>query len=103
MADRRKKRERRKYKKLDFLDKIKNIFQSFWRANTNLTENSKHKLRHKKEEFFCKFLGISTHNFVKNDPNFESKGLFDANFYGTWHEKIFRSQSSDVWGLGLKN
>ena len=32
--------------------------------------------------FFC-ILGINTHNFVKNDPNFESKDLFDLKFYGT--------------------
>ena len=36
-----------------------------------------------KRRFFCKFLGINTHNFVKNDPNFESKDLFNAKFYGT--------------------
>ena len=56
-----------------------------------------------KRRFFCKFLGINTHNLVKNDSNFESKGLFDAKFYGTWHEKIFRSRNPDVWGLGPKN
>ena len=30
---------------------------------------------------FCNFLGINTHNFVKNDPKFENKGLhFMQNF-----------------------
>ena len=56
-----------------------------------------------KRKFFYKFLGINTHNFVKNDSNFEFKGLFGAKCYGTWHEKIFRSQSSDVWALGPEN
>ena len=32
--------------------------------------------------FFCNFLGISTYKFVKNDPKFENKSLFDAKFYG---------------------
>ena len=53
--------------------------------------------------FFCKFLGINTHNFVKNDPNFENNSLFGAKFYRAWHENIFRSQSSDIWGMGPKN
>ena len=34
------------------------------------------------ECFFCNFLGRNTHNFVKNDPKFENKSLFDAKFYG---------------------
>ena len=55
------------------------------------------------KKIFCNFLGINTPNFVKNDPDFENKGLFDAKFHGNWHEKIFRSQSSDIWGLGPKN
>ena len=55
------------------------------------------------KKIFCNFLGINTHNFVKNDPDLENKGLFDAKFHGNWHEKIFRSQSSDIWGLGPKN
>ena len=29
---------------------------------------------------FCNFLQINTHNFVKKDPQFENKSLFDANF-----------------------
>ena len=29
---------------------------------------------------FCIFLQINTHNFVKKDPQFENKSLFDANF-----------------------
>ena len=32
--------------------------------------------------FYCNFLEIKTHNFVKNDPKFENKSLFDAKFYG---------------------
>ena len=32
--------------------------------------------------FFLDFLGINTHKFVKNDPKFENKSLFDAKFYG---------------------
>ena len=28
---------------------------------------------------------------------------FDAKLYGASHEKIFRSSSCDVWGLGPKN
>ena len=53
---------------------------------------------------FRNFLEIkNTHNFVKNDPSFENKSLFDAKFYEAWHEKIFRSQNWDIWGLGPKN
>ena len=36
----------------------------------------------KKGVFFCNFLGINPYNFVKNDLDFENKGLFDAKFYG---------------------
>ena len=36
--------------------------------------------------FFCNFVGINILNFVKNDPKFENKSLFDAKFYGAWHE-----------------
>ena len=32
--------------------------------------------------FFFNFLGIYTHNFVKNDLKLETKGLFYAKFYG---------------------
>ena len=53
--------------------------------------------------FFWNFLGINTYKFVKNDPKFENKSLFDAKFYGAWFEKIFRSQSFGYWGLGFKN
>ena len=42
-------------------------------------------------------------NFVKNDPKFENKSLFDAKCYGARHEKLFRSQNSDIWGLRPKN
>ena len=30
---------------------------------------------------FLQFSGINTLNFVKNDPKFENKSLFDAEFY----------------------
>ena len=30
----------------------------------------------------CSFLGINTHNFVKNNPKLENKSLFNATFYG---------------------
>ena len=36
------------------------------------------------EGFFCNFLEIKTHNFVKNHPKFENKSLFDAKFYEAW-------------------
>ena len=61
---------------------------------------------HQKEDFwwaFCNFLGMITHNFVKSDPKFEHKDLLHAQFHGAWHKRIFRSQSCDIWGLGLKN
>ena len=32
--------------------------------------------------FFFNFLGINTHNFVKNDLKFENKCLFHAKVYG---------------------
>ena len=38
-----------------------------------------------KEDFqrpFWNFLGINAHNFVKKDPKFENKSLFDAKFDG---------------------
>ena len=50
---------------------------------------------------FCNFLGINTHNLVKNDLKLKNKSLFEAKFYRAWHEKIHRSQSSDIWSLGL--
>ena len=42
--------------------------------------------------FFGSYLGINTHNFVKNDPKFENEGLFYAKFYGAWHEKNLDSK-----------
>ena len=53
--------------------------------------------------FLTNFLGIITHNFVKNDPKFECKSLFDAKYYGAGHEKSFKSKSCDIWGVGPKN
>ena len=49
---------------------------------------------------FLQSLGINIHNFVKNDPKLENRSLFDAKF--CWHEKTFRSQSLNIWGLGIK-
>ena len=46
---------------------------------------------------------MNTHNFVKNDLKLENKSLFDVIFYGAWHEKIFRSQISDISSLEPKN
>ena len=34
-----------------------------------------------KRRFFAIFWEKNTHSFVKNDPNFENQGLFDAKFY----------------------
>ena len=56
-----------------------------------------------KKKIFWKLLGINTHDFVKNDPNFESKGLFEVKLHGTWHEKFFRSHRFHIWGLELEN
>ena len=42
------------------------------------------------------FLGTSTNNFVKNDPQFGNKDFFYAKFYETLYEKILRSQSCDI-------
>ena len=53
--------------------------------------------------FFCNFLGIDTHSFVKIGSKFENKSLIYAKLYEAWHEKVFRSQSSNIWGLGPKN
>ena len=55
------------------------------------------------ERFVFNFLEINTHNFVKNDPKFENKSLFDAKSYGAWHENVFRSQCSNIRSLGPKN
>ena len=40
---------------------------------------------------------------VTQDLKMQYGLLFHAIFYGAWHEKIFRSQSCDIWSLGPKN
>ena len=57
-----------------------------------------------KKRFLRGFLQFSgnTHNFVKNDPKFENKSLFDPKFYGASHKKI-SDPKADIWGLGPKN
>ena len=55
---------------------------------------------------FFNFLGIYTHNFVKNDSKLESKGLFHAKFYGKKFiskKIVYRPQNCDIWGLEPKN
>ena len=52
---------------------------------------------------FLQFIFHINHIFIKRDPKYKNKGLFHAKFYGAWHEKIFRFQSRDIWGLGPKN
>ena len=66
-------------------------------------QDQKRKKKRFLKGFFFNFLGINTHNFVKNDPKFENKSFFDAECYGGWHEKVFRSQSSKIRGLVSKN
>ena len=53
--------------------------------------------------FFCSFLGINLHNFVKNYPIFKNNSLFYANFYRVLQEILFMWQKSSLWGLGSKN
>ena len=48
-------------------------------------------------------MGISTHNFVKNASKLKNKCLLHGKFYGGSHEKTFRFQTCDIWGLGPKN
>ena len=59
---------------------------------------------HHKEGFWGVFLQFSGNKHItllKMTLNLtRSKSLFDVKFYGTWQEKAFRSQSSDIWGLG---
>ena len=76
------------------------MLQKRLRGNLHISNITKKKIF---EGFFYNFLGINTHHFVKNDPKFENKSLFDATFYGGSHEKIFRSQNFEIWGLGPKN
>ena len=55
--------------------------QDFFKQNLEETCNLKW---HQKENFLrllSNFLGINTHNFVKNDPKFENKSLLDAKRY----------------------
>ena len=66
-------------------------------------QDQKRKKKRFLKGFFFNFLEINTHNFVKNDPKFENKSFFDAECYGGWHEKVFRSQSSKIRGLVSKN
>ena len=40
------------------------------------------------EGHFCNFLQVNTHNFVKKDPQFENKSLFDANIMDLDMKKI---------------
>ena len=47
-----------------------------------------------KRRFFCKFLGKNTQNFVKNDPNCESKGYLMQNFM-----ELDMKKSSDTKAL----
>ena len=44
---------------------------------------------------------MNAHNFVKNDLKFESKSLFDAEFYGVYMKKILNPKSLifGIWGL----
>ena len=86
------------------------LTRGFWRyLNVSASKNGIFSARPKKKKkrfwkgFFFNFLGINTHNFVKNDPKFENKSFFDAECYGGWHEKVFRSQSSKIRGLVSKN
>ena len=53
------------------------------------------------EGFFCNFLGINTDNFLKTDPKFENKSLFDANFMELDMKKFSdpKTLTFEVWGL----
>ena len=85
---------------LDFSASKNGVFK------TRLKRELTYLKEHQKEDFwrvFCNFLWINTHNFVKNDPKLLNKSLFEAKLYGAWHEKIYRSQNSDIWGLRPKN
>ena len=53
--------------------------------------------------FFCSFLVINPHNFVKSHPIFNSNGLFFETFYRVLHDILFTLQKSSRWSLGSKN
>ena len=59
------------------------------------------------EGFFCNFLGINTHNLVKNDLKFENKSLFDPTFpkaltFGVWDLKTSLGEfGPKAFGKGL--
>ena len=51
--------------------------------------------------FFFNFLGINTHNFVKNDPKFENKSYLMPNFMELDMKKFSdpKALTFGVWGL----
>ena len=62
------------------------------------------KRRFLKGFFFCNFLGINTHNFVKNDPKFDMKVFSDpkALTFGVWGLKTsLRQFGPKAFGRGL--
>ena len=82
---------------LEFQFSKKELFKTRLTGNLHIWNGTKEKIF---DGLFCNFLEINNHNFVKNDPKFENKGLFHAKFYGVWHEKNFRFQSYDIWVVG---
>ena len=55
---------------------------------------------------FCDFLGVNTHNFVKDDPKFENKGLhFMQNFMKLDMRKFLdpKAVTFCIWGLKTSN
>ena len=55
------------------------------------------------DRFFCNFLGINTHNFVKNDPKFKDKDFFMQNIMDLGMKKDLypKAMTSGVWGLKI--
>ena len=55
--------------------------RGFFKQNLEETYNLKWRQKETFLRLLSNFLGINTHKFVKNDPKFENKSLFDAKRY----------------------
>ena len=52
---------------------------------------------------FWRFLGLKSHNFTKNDPNFENKGFFYAELNIKKKKKKFKPKTLKTGVLDLTN
>ena len=61
------------------ISEFKALFRQDLKQGTYISEMA---LKNNICDVFFNFLEINIHNFVKNDPKFQNKGLFHAKFYG---------------------